>query len=221
MNSGRPPVIATWLMEHLTPGGRDEALAGDLLEEFLHGKTAGWYRWQCAAVVAAGYREALRTRWPAAIFAAAWVIPVPATFFRIATDARLSRLFNSAWELPWPWSTMCEMSFYVAANLLFLWTGLLTYLALHALTMREERVRVLRGLAHCSLLYLPLSIAWAVLTGLMQTPGHPVDIRHTAAVELILDPHFLPMRVPFFLSLLLSTWAALPARKRHSGKIAA
>lgn len=32
-----PPATATWLLEHFTPGERNEALAGDLLEEFQNG----------------------------------------------------------------------------------------------------------------------------------------------------------------------------------------
>ena len=34
MNEMRPPSLATWLLAH-TPGPRNEALAGDLLEERL------------------------------------------------------------------------------------------------------------------------------------------------------------------------------------------
>ncbi len=34
MNASKPPALATWMLEHLLWGGRNEALAGDLLEEF-------------------------------------------------------------------------------------------------------------------------------------------------------------------------------------------
>jgi len=35
-----PPATATWLLEHFTFGERNEALAGDLLEDFRNGRTA-------------------------------------------------------------------------------------------------------------------------------------------------------------------------------------
>jgi hypothetical protein len=38
-----PPTIATWMLKHLVWGGRNEALEGDLLEEFQRRRSATWY----------------------------------------------------------------------------------------------------------------------------------------------------------------------------------
>ncbi len=38
-----PPALATWLLEHIRFSNTDEALAGDLLEEFTRGRSAAWY----------------------------------------------------------------------------------------------------------------------------------------------------------------------------------
>ena len=35
MTPMRPPSLATWMLNHLIPGPRNEALAGDLLEELV------------------------------------------------------------------------------------------------------------------------------------------------------------------------------------------
>jgi hypothetical protein len=34
MKPSEPPALASWLLEHLALGKKNEALAGDLLEEF-------------------------------------------------------------------------------------------------------------------------------------------------------------------------------------------
>jgi hypothetical protein len=41
--SSRPPALAAWLVEHAIPGGKNEALAGDLLEGFGEGRSKAWY----------------------------------------------------------------------------------------------------------------------------------------------------------------------------------
>jgi hypothetical protein len=35
MKSSQPPVLATWMLEHLIPRSKGEILAGDLLEQFV------------------------------------------------------------------------------------------------------------------------------------------------------------------------------------------
>ena len=43
MNRIEPPALPLWMLEHLTPAERDEALAGDLLEGFRGGRSNGWF----------------------------------------------------------------------------------------------------------------------------------------------------------------------------------
>jgi hypothetical protein len=50
----RPPALADWLLERLGYTRQNAALAGDLLEEFRNGRSAGWYWRQTLAVVANG-----------------------------------------------------------------------------------------------------------------------------------------------------------------------
>ncbi len=64
MTSGAPgprrqaPAAAVWLLEHFLP--EDEALLGDILEEFEHGQAAGWFWLQ--AIVAVGMSIVRRDR---------------------------------------------------------------------------------------------------------------------------------------------------------------
>jgi preprotein translocase subunit SecY len=53
-----PPSVATWLLKHL--GRRNDALAGDLLEEYRRGRSAAWYwRQVLTAIVVSRRTEAL------------------------------------------------------------------------------------------------------------------------------------------------------------------
>ena len=55
-----PPRLATWLLGHLN--GTNEALAGDLLEEYRHGRSAAWYWRQVMKAILVGQPKALSGR---------------------------------------------------------------------------------------------------------------------------------------------------------------
>lgn len=63
MKSSQPPALATWLIEHLIPGSRNEALAGDLLEQFGQGRSALWYWRQVLVAILVGLNFA-GSSWP-------------------------------------------------------------------------------------------------------------------------------------------------------------
>ena len=70
MRSSRPPVLATWLLEHLRFSNTDEVLAGDLLEDFQHGRSVAWYWRQVFAAILVGFIREVRHHWVLAIRAA-------------------------------------------------------------------------------------------------------------------------------------------------------
>jgi hypothetical protein len=45
MNGRPPPAVATWVLQHLGAGTHEEALAGDLIEQYARGRSRLWY-WQ-------------------------------------------------------------------------------------------------------------------------------------------------------------------------------
>jgi hypothetical protein len=58
MNALRPPAVATWLLEHLQSSPSNDSLAGDLFEEYGHGRSRLWYWKQVlAAIVVSACRE--------------------------------------------------------------------------------------------------------------------------------------------------------------------
>lgn len=66
----KPPALANWLLDSLGYTRQNAALAGDLLEEFRNGRSAGWYWRQTLAVIAKGIgHNALALRFLIALFA--------------------------------------------------------------------------------------------------------------------------------------------------------
>jgi hypothetical protein len=53
MRSVKPPATATWLLHRL--GHTNDALTGDLMEEYLHGRSGAWYWRQVLFAVIVGF----------------------------------------------------------------------------------------------------------------------------------------------------------------------
>jgi hypothetical protein len=129
MRITRPVAFASWMLEHLTFGSRNEALAGDLLEEFHSGRSAMWYRRQVLAAIVIGAFEAIRASVGLLIFSAAWTMLYPAWrltvngFMGHATPDRLSLL-------AWPYSSLAQIGYGVAPGIAFVWLGFMVYLLL-------------------------------------------------------------------------------------------
>jgi hypothetical protein len=71
-----PPIMATWMLKHLVLGDRNEALEGDLLEEFHRRRSATWYWRQVLGAMLLSYSNVLRTGWVVIwtiVFAVSWV----------------------------------------------------------------------------------------------------------------------------------------------------
>ena len=62
MRRTEPPPFATWMLEHGIPGDTEEALAGDLFEEFRSGRSEGWFWRQALAAWFVGWLKYLSSR---------------------------------------------------------------------------------------------------------------------------------------------------------------
>ncbi len=58
MRSSKLPRVATWLLEHLQSGSRNDHITGDLMEAYQRGRSRAWY-WKQAltAIIVSFYQE--------------------------------------------------------------------------------------------------------------------------------------------------------------------
>jgi hypothetical protein len=209
MTPMRPPSLATWMLNHLIPGPRNEALAGDLLEEFSAGRPATWYWRQTLAVFALACSRQLLNNRGVLLFTALWSTFVPAWLLGLAAlenRVHLNQRFN---QFDWPWSILSDWGLLLASNLLFIWTGIALYRLPHLWADRNLRFRVL---AREILASVPiLSALWATLIVFPKT--FVLDNADPLALPVDSWMHSqrlvgLLVRLPFFLTLLCTLWGA-------------
>jgi hypothetical protein len=167
MRETEPPSIAHWMLEQLMPGERDQALAGDLLEEFRSGRSAAWFRRQVVSAVFIRCSQEILGHRIVILFAFFWSMLAPAWLLAIANLEAYANFGAFFSRMNWPWSSICDLGLLLATNLIFAWTGILLYLTSDLWVVGNLRVRELgRGIVAS----LPVLIAlWAALIVL---PGH-------------------------------------------------
>jgi hypothetical protein len=203
----------TWLLEHVTLGDRNEALAGDLLEDFRNGRTAGWYWSQVLVAIALGwFRQALAHPGVLA-FATLWSVAAPSWFVytdKIQNDA--TGLHGLLCRLDFPWSMVGYFGWSLTVSLTFIWTGIALYLFLQFWTSGNlGNLQFGRSLLLSGLVYATLFAGMCVLT-LFLPPGHAIDRRTLTPLNAITDPRVYAMetRLFSFVTLLVTLWAGMP-----------
>jgi hypothetical protein len=145
MKSRRPPALATWLLEQLSRRDRNEALEGDLLEQFGRGRSVAWYWRQVLAAVFESFLQELHILCGAAGLTLLWVSVFVTSKQRLIYISR-SRLFQTTfgWEvtLAWPVSVIAPITLIAVFSAVPLLVSLITYLVI----MRRFKLRqLLRG----------------------------------------------------------------------------
>ncbi len=128
MNRISPPRFAIWILEHLIPGGRNEALTGDLFEDFNAGRSRGWYWRQVLSAIAIGFLREVRVRFHVIVFATVWCLLAPAWLMVASGAAEQAASSWHIWQFEWPWSAICSLALAVAPGLVFVWAGMAVYL---------------------------------------------------------------------------------------------
>jgi hypothetical protein len=174
MRFRKPPSFAHWTLTHLMPGEPDEALAGDLHEEFRAGRSSAWYRRQVLSALLIRSSHELLSHRIIVLFALFWSMLAPAWLVAVARletsahlSARLSR-FN------WPWPILCDLGLLLVSNLVFIGLGVFLYLCPEAWAKRRPNFCALKRAVAAS---LPVLIAlWVALLVL---PSHYLAV-HSA-----------------------------------------
>jgi len=222
LRPAQPPRIATWIFEHITPGSSNEALAGDLLEEFRRGRSTGWYwRQVLAAIAIACFRETLNRR-AMLLFAALWSMLAPAWLLFIFRMEIQSNIVGPIWRMDWPWSTLCIFCLLVAENLIFVWTGILVYAIPHMAMSRTFSARQLRRGFLLSLpVFVAVSAAMLALAMLLPSAFHAMNPRTLTPLGQITDLGMwaVAARIPFLLALICALWGVASRSKNGRKKI--
>jgi hypothetical protein len=202
MSRIEPPPLATWVLEHCIPGQRDEALAGDLLEEFQGGgRSNGWYWRQALAACLVGWLRYLGNRTSLIVFAVLWSMLAPAWI--VIVDRVLSP------KLPWP----ASVTGWFALNLAFVWTGMLLFATLHRQFSHPFAGKKLwTAFAAAAGLFLPTYVAALVLSNLFAWPGlagRPGGLSPLAAIGDFRAWADV-LRLPYFITVLWSLWSVAP-----------
>lgn len=189
MKSSQPPALATWLLEHLVAEGKNEVLAGDLLEEFgRQGSTARYWR-QVLAAIMVSFLQELRVRWTAILVAIVCSSAVP--WQHLWFSRQFQSLFQFGIRLPWPLSLISQIVFLTLFNAAMLVIVLSMYLAV---TRNSNPRRFSQAL----LVALPV-----------------LALGNTSLIfGSTLHQHFFVRvleHLPLFFGLLISMWIAVPS----------
>jgi hypothetical protein len=204
------------MIEHMTAGGHDGALAGDLLEEHRAGRSDAWYWRQTIAACVVSWLTSLQARASLLVFTMLWCLMAPVwktLCDRILAAPILERIWHLAggvWVLP-------ALALWIVLHATFLWTGILVFSAVCApfgKTVPRECFR--RALLLAPLIFTPIYAITLVLGSLYwysvfapyalaATPlGQMTDLRLLADV----------MRIPYFIAMLAALWGAFPRSMR-------
>ncbi len=209
MTQTDPPRFATWMLDHFVPGGRDEALAGDLLEEFRSGRSSAWYWSQTLSACGLGWLNNIHQNRYLVLFAALWSMLAPAWTMLIDRLENKASFFGQIWRMSFPLSSVTEFAIWASCNLIFLWTGMLLYLMPHAIHRRALNKRQLRRAILVPLvMFNVVYVGVFVLMNLYSYPGLVIDRRTMTAVGEIIDVRqwAMVLRLPYFVTMLCALW---------------
>jgi len=174
-----PPLIATWMLEHWTLGPSNNALAGDLLEEFRSGRarrTRAWYWRQVIAAISINCSRQILNHRSVMLFAAVWSVISPAWLVLTSKAEVNSPAFGVIVRMDFPWSTICALALALVTSLAFIWSGMALYLIPRMVAARNFHWR---RLARSLLQSLPMFISISAVPyalSLIFGPGHGVGI---------------------------------------------
>ena len=174
-----PPPLATWMLEHFTFGCRNEALAGNLYEEFRSGRSTSWYWRQVVGAIAIGLYRAAGNHSTVALFALLWSMLAPAWLLIVAAVEKHADLNSKFYRMDWPWSTVCDLGLLLLANLVFIWIGIVLY---QVPDLFHARVRRVRQISRGVVASVPVLIV--VSAALVAMPKYFIDVQTSGRQSL-------------------------------------
>jgi hypothetical protein len=198
LKSSRPPALAAWLFEHLTRREHREALAGDLLEEYLRRRSDTWYWRQVLAAVVADFSTELRVRWVSVVFALVVCGTVP--WNQLFHNARFQSFLLSGIQLSWP------ASFLAGIAIMSAFQGAILVVALGIYVVSTRSLQPRRFLTALCPALLVLAVGNTAVT-----------ISEVLPWPRILFYYYVLWRLPLFFGLVLSMAWSAPANAGRTG----
>jgi hypothetical protein len=210
MNRMQPPAMPLWMLEHLTPAERDEALAGDLLEGFRGGRSNGWFWRQALGAWLGSWARYFARRRSVLVFALLWSALAPAWTAVIDRVEREVRVIGLSFNVPLS-TTLPSLMIWLSLQLLFLSVGTVVYFAAFARNRRPPG-GILRVCGVAAGLFLPAYFATVILMNLFAWPGLEIDRSGMTPLGEIADVRTwaIAIRVPYLVTLLCAMWRVVP-----------
>ncbi len=216
VNPAKPPAIATWLSEHAVLGESNEALTGDLLEEFQRCRSVAWYWRQVGGAILAGFIAEVRAEWSAAgyailgtfAFASLWTAIVTSDFCQRTLAVAI--YYWSFWLVSQPLSQTYLTVISFAFDLVKMAIGLSIYLMV---TRSFDPKRFWRALVAGFATFLLINLGEIFLHRHILLLARLVDLFGWDAY--LYDLPWLRIFIP----LLLSIWTAQPHWTRRRPKL--
>jgi hypothetical protein len=212
MKSSEPPQLATWLLERLTPGNKNEGLAGDLVEEFKQGRSVAWYWRQVLGAIGVRFANQLRGQGGAMGFAIVWTCAAALLWPSIRSGSQLDFLIGWGSVHGRPQSLLYVTAIDVAAMTPILWLGVILYLAL---TRSFDLKRLFSGLLIGSLGLLAITVSPLLFRWL---PHDLWRFRYGVGLPTPRWDNYKREWGPFFVALLVSIWTGRPSLVGRSPK---
>lgn len=212
MRLREPPPRATWMLEHLTPGDRDEALAGDLLEEYCRGRSEGWYWRQVMAACAVSWLKSLQARLPLLAFTLLWSLLAPA-WNSWCDKVENAPIFDKIWRMAGGVWIFPALAVWMVLHSALLWTGILVYvLSYWCLGKMFQREGLQRAFLLVPLIFSPIYGATLVLGNLYWWDIFAGAKLATTPMGQVADLGMLAdtLRIPYIIAMLCALWERYP-----------
>lgn len=219
MNRREPPPLATWTLEHLAAGERDQALSGDLLEVFREGESPSWYWRQVLSACAVSWLGALQARSSLFVFALAVAWAAPAWTGLIDRVLHNATTLGGTWQMDWPFSSLSRCGAWIGLNFIYLWSGILVYFLLQPRLVSSLGLKgIRRPFLVAAALLLPVYFWTFILMNLFAYPGAIVDRGTVGLINEVVDTRMWAnvVRTPYFVILLLALWHSVPRFTRSA-----
>jgi hypothetical protein len=212
------------MLEHLASGERDQALAGDLEEEFRSGRTEGWYWRQVLIACLISWRRSLERRLPVLVFALLWSLPAP-VWFTLLERWGNAPFFDRLWAVLGGLWIFAALALWIAAHALFLWVGIVVFaLGQAAFSQPVAAHRLRRSLWLAPLVFTPLhgllfllvDLYWYSIPGLAAQHLSVSLLAQTGDLRVMASL----IRLPYSIALAAALWMAIPRTRRQESLFA-